>query len=81
MEEIEQPKYTVIDLAAAQASMLDEEPVCPDCLALPNKPRQSLDGSLGICTGTGFQFELYTLTQSEAEALMQTPEWSSPEEV
>lgn len=44
-------------------------------------PRKSLDGSLGIITGRYDLPGAVHLTQSEAEALMATPEWSEQEDV
>jgi hypothetical protein len=76
---MEQPKYTVIDLVAADEqeaySMVLEGEDCPDCKAMPNNPRRSNDGLLGIVTGTGFMFEVELLTQGEAEALMLADNW------
>lgn len=48
-------------------------------MALPNDPRRSLDGMLGIVTGV-YEFGGAThLTQAEAEALMKTEPWTQPE--
>ncbi len=48
--------------------------------------RKSLDGTRGIVTGAWAQchppeVQASELTQSEAIALMATPEWTAPEEV
>ena len=73
------PKYTVIDLPAADEQeaysmvFLDEYP--PMCKSMPNNPRRSNDGLYGLATGTNFMYEIETLTQAEATALMLTDNW------
>jgi len=84
MEElIESPKYTVIDLPAADEqeaySMVFEDEQCPDCKSVPNNPRRSNDWLYGLATGTNFMYEIETLTQAEASALMLTDNWRSQE--
>lgn len=83
MNEIEQPKYTIIDLVAADEqeaySMVFEDELCPNCKSMPNNPRRSNDGLFGICAGTNFMFTISTITQLEAEELMKTVNWFSYE--
>ena len=83
MEELEQPKYTVIDLPAADEqeaySMVYEDEQCPDCKSMPNNPRRSNDGLRGLATGTNFMYALFTVTQTEADKLMLTANWVSQE--
>ena len=73
------PKYTVIDLVAADEqeaySMVFDDEQCPDCKSMPNNPRKANDGLYGLCTGTNFMYEVETLTQTEASALMLTDNW------
>ena len=73
----ESPVYTVFDC--------DGNFPCADCENLncisgSNNPRRSLDGKKAIATGL---FEnapnAQHLTQSEAETLMQSQEWTEPE--
>jgi len=77
------PKYTKIDLVAADEqeaySMVFEDEQCPDCKSMPNNPRRANDGLYGLCTGTNFMYEIETLTQAEASALMLTDNWKSKE--
>jgi len=84
MEEIESPKYTVIDLVAADEqeaySMVFDDEQCPECKSMPNNPRRSNDGLYGLATGTNFMYEIETLTQAEASALMLTDNWCTPNE-
>ena len=83
--EIEQPKYTKIDLVAADEqeaySMVFDDEQCPDCKSMPNNPRRANDGLYGLATGTNFMYEIETLTQAEASALMLTDNWSAPEDI
>ena len=85
MDELESPKYSLIDLPAADEqeaySMIDEGEQCPDCKAMPNNPRRSNDGLFGLCTGTNFMHTLELLTQTEASELMLTANWVSAEEI
>ena len=83
--EQETPAYTVIDLVAADEqeaySMIDEAECCPDCKAMPNNPRRSNDGLLGIATGIFANYAVSYKTQAEAAALMLTDNWKLTEEV
>ncbi len=83
MDELESPKYSLIDLVAADEqeaySMEFEDEQCPCCKAMPNNPRRSNDGLFGLCTGTNFMYELELLTQTEATARMLTANWASDE--
>lgn len=79
MEEIEQPKYSLVSLPKVceewAYSIEAGEEHCPCCLELPNKAScRSLDDTLTILTGIYPEAERY-LTQTEAVALKQTPEW------
>lgn len=57
------------------------EVVQPSYLVTPNSPRLSLDGSKGIVTGIyGEAPECLHLSQSEAEVLMASKEWSDANE-
>ena len=52
-----------------------------NCITLPNNPRKNLAGTEAIATGIFEKApDARYLTQAEAEALMQTPEWTHPEE-
>lgn len=42
---------------------------------------KSINGKLGIVTGTEFMYAVQMLTQTEAAALMQIENWTSTEEV
>ena len=81
MDELESPKYSLIDLVAADEqeaySMINEDEQCPCCKAMPNNPRRSNDGLFGLCTGTDFMYTLQLLTQTEASELMLTDNWRS----
>jgi len=83
--EVEQPKYTVVNMVHAceieAYIVVDGEGTCPLCTTMPNKPRLSIDGKLGLATGIYPEHMVSYLTQSEATVLMQTPEWSTPEEL
>ena len=53
-----------------------------NCITLPNDPRQNLAGTEAIATGIfekARDTDARYLTQSEAEMLMQTTEWTLPE--
>lgn len=63
----------------------DREQPCPNCehlncVTLPNNPRMSIDGRKGIVTGVfELAYDAEFLSQTEAEALMQTPDWHTPD--
>lgn len=86
--EVQTPKlYTVFNYPKSLAAPYtlseegSEEVVQPPYLVLPNVPRLSIDGSKGIVTGIYVEApECIHLSQTEAEELMQTKEWSLPEE-
>ena len=77
--------YTVFNLKQALmlegAEARDGTIVYQEYLAMPNNPRVSLDGSIAIATGIYDSPECKHITQSEAEKLMQTKEWSDDTEV
>ncbi|WP_257285993.1 hypothetical protein [Endozoicomonas sp. SESOKO1] len=74
-------RYTVFSMSTLkrQVALLKDDMELPEIISPPNNPRLSLDGTRGIVTGI-FENAPYAklLTQSEAEELVTTPEWSSP---
>ncbi|WP_448216276.1 hypothetical protein [Endozoicomonas sp. 2B-B] len=82
MSEVEDPKlYTVFSYyhsnfvhgAEDREGNIESLP----WMEMPNSPRRSLDGNLGLVTGIYDFPTAEHLTQSEAEALMKTEHWSA----
>lgn len=77
-------KYTVIDLVKADEqeaySMVFDDENCPICKELPNKPRRSNNGLLGIVSGEQLEFAVEVLTHEEAIVLMLTDNWIGEDE-
>ncbi len=72
------PIYTAFDY---DASVLCSDCNDDGCMTAPNAPRRSLDGTRAIATGIFNDVpNPEYLTQEEAETLMQSPQWTRPEQ-
>ena len=88
VEQVVQSSYTVFNVATTKGilssglSDREDNPITFDYAEMPNNPRRSLNGRLGIVTGIfGEAPDCYHLTQQEAEELMSTVEWSITDDI